>query len=70
LQAIRDALASELEVAAGSVAASLARELRAVLAEIAALPDEKVSTPLDVIVASVASLDEYRRSRHSSPAGS
>lgn len=70
LEVIRDALASELEIAEGTAAAAVAKELRAVLADIAALPEEKGGSALDDIVASVARLDDHRRSRRPAAAGS
>lgn len=47
---------------------ALTKEIRTVIAEIAAIPDGKVASPLDDIVASVAKLDEHRRSRRSAAA--
>lgn len=46
LEAIRDRLAAELQRARGTGAAAVARELREVLAELEAIPDEEVS-PVD-----------------------
>lgn len=42
---------------------ALVKELRAVEAELAALPQAEGGHPLDAIVASVESLDEHRRTR-------
>lgn len=42
---------------------ALVKELRAVEAELAALPQVEGGHPLDAIVATVASLDEHRRTR-------
>jgi len=70
LEAIRDGLALQLQKSSGAAAAALARELRMLLAEIAALPDEKGATPLDDIAARVANLDDHRRRRRPAASGS
>jgi hypothetical protein len=47
---------------------ALTKEIRAVVAELASLPVEDGSNPLDAIVANVAQLDEHRRTRRRSTA--
>lgn len=47
LEAIRDKLARELQVARGRATPAIARELRATLAEIDALPGGKEVDPVD-----------------------
>ncbi|MCZ7413069.1 hypothetical protein [Streptomyces sp. WMMC897] len=51
LEAIRNRLAEELDDAEGAQAASVAKELRAVMAELNALPGGKEVSPLDELTA-------------------
>lgn len=62
LEAIRDALASELEVAEGPAAAVLARELRLTLAEIDATGAGQKRTALDDLDDELAGRRAKRRS--------
>lgn len=63
LQAIRDRLAEELGAANGAAAAVLAKELRATLAELDALPGGREVSPVD-------DLSARRAARRADAAGS
>jgi len=54
----------------GRLLAALVKELRAVMAEIASMPEAEGRSKLDDIESAVADLDQHRRSRRSRAAGS